>query len=129
MVGSGKILLMDDEEEILEIVGSMLKKIGYSVRFSRDGLETIELYKKAKEAGKPFDIVIMDLIIPGGMGGQEAISKLIKTDPKIKAVASSGYSNSYVMSNYKKYGFSGVITKPYKVEDLNGLLQDLQKQL
>jgi PAS domain S-box-containing protein len=128
MVGSGKILLLDDDEEILEIVGSMLKKIGYSVKYSRDGSETIELYKKAKKAGKPFDIVIMDLTIPGGMGGKEAIDKLIEIDPKIKAVASSGYSNSYVMSNYRKYGFSGVITKPYRAEDLNGLLQNLQKQ-
>jgi len=128
VVGAGKILLMDDDEKILDIAGAMLEKTGYSVEFSKDGSEAIALYKKAKESGKPFDIVIMDLIIPDGMGGKEAINKLIKIDPGIKAVASSGYSNNQIVSDYKKYGFSGAIIKPYSVKELNELLQDLLKK-
>jgi len=128
VVGTGKILIMDDDEEILEIAEAMLKKIGYSVDFCKDGSVVIELYKKAKESGEPYDVVILDLTIPGGMSGKEAVNELIEIDPQVKAIASSGYSNSQIMSHYKKYGFSGVIAKPYRIEDLNELLQDLLKR-
>jgi len=128
VVGTGKILFLDDDEEILEIAVAMLKKIGYLVDFCKDGSVVIELYKKAKESGEPYDVVILDLTIPGGMSGKEAIKELIDIDPQVKAIASSGYSNSQIMSHYKKYGFSGVIAKPYRVEDLNDLLQGLLKK-
>ena len=128
VVGTGKILFLDDDEEILEIAEAMLKKIGYSVDFCKDGSVVIELYKKARESGEPYDVVILDLTIPGGMSGKEAVKELIEIDPQVKAIASSGYSNSQIMSHYKKYGFSGVIAKPYRVEDLDELLQDLLKR-
>ena len=118
-VGKGKILLMDDEEIVRNVAGAMLKYIGYEVDFAEDGAEAIELYRKAKESGQPFDVVIMDLTIPGGMGGKEAISKLIEIDPNVKAIVSSGYSTDAIMSDFKQYGFSGVIAKPYKIKDLS----------
>ena len=92
------------------------------MEFARDGGEAIELYREAKENSKPFDVVIMDLTIPGSMGGREAIKRLIEIDPNVKAIVSSGYSNDPVMAEYTKYGFRDVITKPYKIEELSKTL-------
>ncbi len=119
IVGSGKVLIMDDEEIVRDVAGEMLKSIGYEVEFAVDGEESIDLYKKAKESGQPFDAVIMDLTIPGGMGGKEAIKRLTIIDPEVKAIVSSGYSNDPIMADYKGYGFSGVIVKPYKIKELS----------
>lgn len=119
VLGKGKILIMDDEESVRDIAGTMLQHIGYEVDFAEDGAEAIELYQKAKESGQPFDALIMDLTIPGGMGGEEAIFKLLAIDPNVKAIVSSGYSNDAIMSDFKRYGFSGVITKPYTIAALS----------
>ena len=121
-MGKGRILVMDDEEAVREVAGNMLKFLGYKVEFARDGTEAIELYKKAKESEEPFDAVILDLTVPGGMGGKEAIQKLLEIDPKVKAIVSSGYSIDPIMSNFKKYGFRGVVAKPYKVKELSEML-------
>ena len=83
------------------------------------------LYREAKESGHAFDVVIMDLTIPGGMGGKETIKKLLAYDPAAAAIVSSGYSNDPIMSNYEAYGFKGVIKKPYRIEDLSDALRDL----
>ena len=125
--GSGKILLMDDEDIVLEVAGEMLKSIGYDVEFAKDGAKVIDTYKKAKDSGEPFDIVIMDLTIPGGMGGKEAIQKLLEIDPGIKAIVSSGYSTDPVMAEYKKYGFCDVVAKPYTIEKLSSSLHRVLK--
>jgi len=114
---------MDDEQDVRDIAGDMLNYIGYKVEFAVDGVEAIVLYKKAKELQQPFDAVIMDLTIPGGMGGEEAIKKLRELDPEIKAIVSSGYSNAPIISQFQEYGFSGVIPKPYEVKDLSEVLQ------
>jgi len=121
--GTGKILLMDDEEMILEVAKEMLRHFGYRVKFAKNGSETLELYKEARETGDPFTAVIMDLTIPGGMGGKEAIKRLKELDPNVKAIVSSGYSTDPIMADFKKYGFSGVLTKPFKIKDLNEALQ------
>lgn len=121
-IGSGRILLMDDEETIRKVVGEMLTYSGYQVVSVRDGDEAIKIYRSAYENRQPFDVVIMDLTIPGGMGGQEALSHLIKINPGIKAVVSSGYANDPIIAEYRKYGFSGVVTKPYKYDELNEVL-------
>lgn len=92
MHGEGKILVMDDEESVLHLANELLGHLGYEVELSKDGEEALELYKKAKEAGQPFDAVIMDLIVPGGMGGRELMTQLLRYDRKIKAIVSSGYS-------------------------------------
>lgn len=104
---------MDDEEIIRLFLSEILTGAGYKVELTIDGAEAIEHYVKAKEAGKPFDAVIMDLTIPGGMGGKEAIKKLLEIDPEVKAIVSSGYSTDPIMSDCKKFGFSAVVTKPY----------------
>lgn len=117
-----KILVMDDEIDIRKTLSAMLKHLGYKVVSCKDGVEAIELYKKAMSLGDAFDAVIMDLTIPGGMGGEETIKHLLKIDPKIKAIVSSGYSAGGVISNFKDYGFKGVINKPYTMEELSNEL-------
>jgi CheY-like chemotaxis protein len=118
-----KILLMDDEEVIRDIAGRMLERLGYEVEFACSGEEVIDKYKKAFQTGDGFDAVIMDLTVPGGMGGREAVGKLLKIDPNVKAVVSSGYFNDPIMANFKDHGFSGVVPKPYEVEELVEVLR------
>ncbi len=122
--GSGRILVMDDDVFIRELTYEMLKTMGFSAETAEDGEEAIELYKKAIESNNPFDIVIMDLTIPGGMGGKDAIVKLKEIDPDVKAIVSSGYSNEIVKSELSKYGFIGVLNKPYRKEELSEVLQN-----
>jgi len=116
--GKGKILLMDDEEIVVDVARKMLESLGYEVESTSDGAEAIDLYKKAKESGNPFDVVIMDLTVPGGIGGKEAIKRLLEIDPGVRAIVSSGYSNDPVMSDFKRYGFKGVVAKPYNLKNL-----------
>ncbi|MDO9289143.1 MAG: PAS domain S-box protein [Thermodesulfovibrionales bacterium] len=120
--GKGKVLVMDDDDIVRLVVGRMLGQCGYEAEFAEDGEGAIELYKKAKESGAPFDAVIIDLIIPAGMGGKEAIKKLIEIDPAIRAIVSSGYSDDPVMSNFKEYGFKDAMAKPYEIADLRQML-------
>ncbi len=122
--GKGKVLLMDDEEVILEVCGEILTHLGYSVEFSRDGTEMLEKYKRAMDSSSPFDVVVMDLTIPGGMGGEQAIKKLREMDPGVKAIVSSGYSNDPVMANYHDYGFVGVVPKPYNIAELSNAVHE-----
>ncbi len=125
--GEGRILVMDDEAAVREVATAMLKSLGYEVEVARDGAEAIQLYAKAKESGRAFNAVIMDLTVPGGMGGEQAIKKLLEVDPNIKAFVSSGYSNDLVMADYKQYGFLGVIAKPYKIADLGEAIDKVLK--
>ncbi len=127
IAGKGRILVMDDEEVIRELLHDELTDAGYDIELAVDGTEAIERYTKAKDLGQPFDAVIMDLTIPGGMGGKEAIKQLLEIDPSAKVIVSSGYSTDPIMSDFKKYGFSAVAAKPYKVEELERTLRDLLK--
>jgi CheY-like chemotaxis protein len=128
MASKGKVLLMDDEQIILDVTHEVLKFLGYEVMFARDGAAAIDLYKTAKSNGSPFDVVILDLSVPEGMGGKEAIVQLKAFDPGVKAVVSSGYSNDPVVVDFERYGFSGKLTKPYKITDMKDILEHLVKK-
>ncbi len=123
--GKGRVLLMDDKESIRKSSGEMLSFLGYEVEFACDGLEAIKLYQKAEVTGRPFDAVILDLTVPGGMGGKAAIKELLSIDPGVKAVVASGYSNDPVLANYKDYGFKAIAIKPYKLNDLSRVMHEL----
>jgi len=123
--GSCRVLYMDDENALRDIAGEMLGHMGYDVAFARDGAEAIEMYSEATTSKKPFDVVIMDLTIPGGMGGAEAVQKLREMDPGVKAIVSSGYSNDPIIKDFKKYNFSGVIAKPFDIDELVRVIESV----
>ena len=106
----------------VEVAGEMLNHLRYEVEVARDGAEALQIYEKARKSRAQFDGVIMDLTIPGGMGGKEAVQKLLLIDPKARAIVSSGYSNDPIMANFREYGFSGFIAKPYRIRDLSEVL-------
>ncbi len=121
--GAGKVLLMDDEPQIREVAGRMLRRLGYRVRFASEGAEAIVLYRQALKEDEPFDAVILDLTIPGGMGGIEVVQELHKLNPSVKAIACSGYATDPVIARFQEYGFRGAVAKPYQVEELGRALQ------
>ena len=123
--GHGKILFMDDEQDVINTATEMLTQLGYEVEIAKNGAEAIRLYRKTREEGDPFKVVILDLTVPGSMGGQEAVRRLKEIDPYVKAIISSGYSNDPIMSEYKKYGYSGVVTKPYEIKELSEVLYNV----
>jgi len=118
MHGTGRILLMDDEELIHTAVGAMLEALGYEVESAYDGVAVFQAYKAAQEKAQPFDMVIMDLTISGGMGGQEAVGKLLKIDPQAQIIASSGYAHDPIMTQFSEYGFVGAVKKPVDIQEL-----------
>jgi signal transduction histidine kinase/CheY-like chemotaxis protein len=124
---TGKILVMDDEEMIRDLSGELLRALGYQATEVRDGEEAIASYCESMESGRPFDVVIMDLTIQGGMGGKETMRRLREIDPDVNAIVASGYSNDPIMSNYRKYGFKAVLPKPYDVDQLAETLRGLLK--
>ena len=123
--GQGRVLVMDDEEMVREVLGGMLSLLGYEADFACDGSQALEKFIQAKESGRPFDLVILDLTIPGAMGGKDAIQELLKIDRKVKALVSSGYSEDPIMADFQKYGFSGVIAKPFRVSELAKVLNEV----
>jgi PAS domain S-box-containing protein len=125
--GKGRVLIMDDEEMVRNILGGLLIDLGYEIGNASEGAEAIRMYTQAKKSKKPFDAVIMDLTIPGGMGGKDAIKKLKKIDPLVKAIVASGYSNDPIMADFKEYGFKAAISKPYNVLEVGKILQDVLK--
>lgn len=121
----GSILVMDDEELVRRVARKMLSMLGHEMEFAANGQEAIEKYRLAKEAGKPFDLIILDLTIKGGMGGHEAIQEIAKIDPGVVAVVSSGYGDNSIMSDYRNFGFSGILMKPYTMGNLRKCLDNL----
>jgi two-component system, cell cycle sensor histidine kinase and response regulator CckA len=121
----GRILVMDDEEEVRKLVGISLQHIGHEVELAADGLQAIEVYKNAKNQGRPFDAVILDLKVRSGVGGQEAIQALLRIDPTVKAIVMSGYANDPVLTEPERYGFKGVLAKPFSIVKLWEILSGI----
>ena len=124
-LGIKRILVMDDSEVVRHSLSNSIQYIGYEAEFAHEGSQAVELYSQAKDSGQPFDAVLLDLTVPGGMGGKETIERLLKIDPNVKAIVTSGYSTDPVMANYKMYGFSDVLVKPYGIEELEKLLFEI----
>ncbi|MCF8129929.1 MAG: PAS domain S-box protein [Deltaproteobacteria bacterium] len=122
-----RLLVMDDEEMLRYLAEKMLEKLGYAVETAKDGMEAIEFYKKQKDLGQPFDAVILDLTIKGGMGGEQTIQELLKINPDVKAIVCSGYFNDPVMSDFEKYGFVGALAKPYEKKALKEVLERISE--
>lgn len=117
---SGRILVLEDNITIQQVLSQILQKIGFQVEFCTDGTEILEKYQKSlNEEILPYDLLIMDLTIPGGMGGKETMEELLKIDPQVKAFVSSGYSNDPILSNFRNFGFIGVLQKPYSLKELH----------
>jgi CheY-like chemotaxis protein len=121
-VRTGRILLMDDEQVVREVAGELLKALGHEVEFASDGNEAVDKYRTAQQRGKPYDLVILDLTIRGGMGGAQAVQHLLKIDPQVKAIVSSGYSDDAATANHEKQGFKTFLKKPYDLDDLREVL-------
>ena len=124
----GKVLLMDDEQIIRDVTHEILQFLNYEVMSAREGIEAVDLYKKEKMAGHPFDMVILDLSIPNGLGGKETIDLLRNFDPAVKAVISSGFTDDPVVKDFSHYGFSERLTKPYNIHEMKNLLEKVIKK-
>lgn len=126
--GSGRILVMDDEVEVRNVVQEMVSHLQYDIVLSRDGSEAIDLYRMAITDNEPFDVVILDLTVPGGLGGKETLEQLLKVNPDVKVIVASGYATDPIMAECEKYGFCGVIRKPFKIHELSDILFEAIRQ-
>jgi CheY-like chemotaxis protein len=125
MNGTGRVLVVDDEEAIRTLVEFTLTRLGYEVTQAETALDGVNIYREKFERGERFDAVILDLTLPGGMGGKEALKKLIEIDPTVNAVVSSGYATDATMSRYQDFGFRGVIAKPYEAAELGKIVHEV----
>ena len=123
-----RVLVMDDEEAVRKVAGRMLQRLGCTVFEAGDGDEALSIYEQWQCAGNPLDVVIMDLTVPGRMGGLEAMSRLRELDPRVRAVVSSGYSNDPVLASPREHGFRGVLAKPYTLEEFQRVLAELTRE-
>ena len=123
MNGNGRVLVMDDEEMIRGMFDKILSRMGYEVESAREGSEAVSLYQRARESGRTFDAVILDLTVPGGLGGKETFEQLRDLDPGVKAIVSSGYSNDPILAKYEDYGFKGMVAKPFDFSELSRTLK------
>ncbi len=121
----GRVLLMDDDFTIYEVASHMLDIYGFEVEWVDTGEKAIAKYRESIAKGAPYDIIIMDLTVPGSMGGAQAVRQILEINPNAKVIVSSGYSNDPVMSHYTEYGFKGVIAKPYIIEEIIKVINEV----
>lgn len=124
----GRVLFMDDEEPIRQMATILLERLGLEPEMAEDGAEAVAKFADARHAGRPFDLVVMDLTVPGGVGGLAALRQMQAMDPAVKAIVSSGYSNDPVMADHRAFGFSGMVAKPYRITDLAKTLREVLNQ-
>jgi len=127
-MGGSRILIMDDDESILDVLKEMLADIGYDVDLTRNGEEAIKTVKMALDEGRPYGAAIIDLTIKGGMSGKDAIQNLLRIDPGLKAIVSSGFSDDPIMADPASYGFTDVLEKPFMIKDLEAKLSAVLKK-
>jgi len=120
---TARILVMDDEQPLCDIIKDLLEGVGYKVETVKNGSLALDRYRQALDAGKPYDLVILDLTIPGGIGGKEVVKQILALHPQAKVIVSSGYAADPIMANYQDYGFKGVATKPYNLDALEDLVK------
>ncbi len=121
--GSGRVLLMDDDEIVRDVTQNMLIDLGYEIVLSTNGTEAVTLYQEAMKAGRPFAAVILDLTVPGGMGGRETMQAILDIDADVRAIVASGYSADPIMADFAKYGFRDLLKKPYSLQEIGDALQ------
>jgi len=126
--GHGNILIMDDEPQIRKVLGQMVETCGYTFQAVPDGEEAIRVFRQAQDSGTPFSAVILDLTIPGGLGGKEVVKEMLSLDPQLRAIVVSGYSNDPVLANYEEYGFKGRVAKPFNLIDLSVVLNSVLQE-
>jgi len=126
-IRTARILVMEEDDMLRDIVGEILLRLGYDVELARDGIEAINLYISAINSGKPFDAVILDLTVARGMGGKETVNRLLELDSQVKAIVSSGYFDDPEMIAFNKYGFAGALPKPYTIASLSDVLDEVLK--
>jgi two-component system cell cycle sensor histidine kinase/response regulator CckA len=119
---AGSVLVMDDEGWLRDTLKQALEQIGFVVVLAGDGQEAVQLFSQAKAASRPFDVVILDLTVRGGMGGRDALHALRKLDPAVRAVAMSGYSADEVLQDYARHGFKAALAKPFDYETLHQMM-------
>jgi len=125
VTGSLRILVMDDEDLVRDVMATMLGNLGFEASFALNGAEAVGLFEKARESGRPFDAVILDLTVPGGMGGKETMQKLLEIDPGVRGIVSSGYSKDPIMSDFRKYGFRAVMAKPFRASEFGRVIKNV----
>lgn len=121
---SQNVLILDDNFSIIRMLSKLLERMQYHVDYATTGEELISKFKESKLKQKKYDFLILDIVIPNGMSGDAALQEILKIDPSVKAIVSSGYSSNPIMSNYQDYGFVGVLPKPYTINDLKQTIQD-----
>jgi CheY-like chemotaxis protein len=121
---NGRVLIMDDEDMVAEVAQEMLESIGYTAALTASGIDAIAAFRAAEAAGEPFDAVILDLTVPGGMGGAEAVGHIKQIRSSVPALVMSGYAEDSVLARYREYGFDGVLPKPFMIPDLRRVLHE-----
>jgi CheY-like chemotaxis protein len=116
---------MDDEAAIRGMAEMFMQRLGFDCDVAADGAEAVRKYQEAQAAGRKYEVVVMDLTVPGGMGGREAMEHLRRLDPSVCAIVSSGYSRDPVMSNHQAHGFRGILPKPYGLDQLRKVMRDV----
>ncbi|MDH5429522.1 MAG: response regulator, partial [Nitrospirota bacterium] len=117
-----------DEAQIRNVLGEMIQTCGYNFKAVSDGEEALNVFRQAQDSGEPFSAVILDLTIPGGLGGKEVVKEMLSLEPHLRAIVVSGYSNDPVLANYKNYGFKGRVAKPFNLIDLSVALDAVLRE-